>query len=126
MDGSILNDIKKLIGIKSTDINYDTDIIIFINSVFTDLNQMGVGPSDKPYSITDDKNKWSEFVEEGMLENVKKYIYLRVKVVFDPPTNSFLLNSMKEETKEMEWRLNVRGESIKEKINKDNYRDWIR
>lgn len=112
MDGSILNDIKKLIGIKSTDINYDTDIIIFINSVFTDLNQMGVGPSDKPYSITDDKNKWSEFVEEGMLENVKKYIYLRVKVVFDPPTNSFLLNSMKEETKEMEWRLNVRGESI--------------
>ena len=107
MKESILTSIKKLLGIAEDYINFDTDIIIHINSVFTTLNQVGVGPT-KRFRITDKSETWEMFAsDEDFLDSVKTYIYLKVKIVFDPPLNSSVMESYKQEIKELEWRLNV-------------------
>ena len=107
MTDSILNDIKKLLGIDNTYTEFDTDIIIHINSVFMILNQLGVGP-ESGYRITDSLNTWSEFTDnEYEMESVKSYIYLKVRMMFDPPQSSALMQAMNEQIKEFEWRLNV-------------------
>ena len=104
---SILISIKQLLGIEEAETHFDTDIMIHINSVFSILKQMGVGPEEK-FRIVDDKSIWSEFTGEDVdYDEVKTYTYLKVKMVFDPPTNSNVMNAMKEEIKELEWRLNV-------------------
>lgn len=111
MEESILTSIKKLLGIAAEYTNFDTDIIIHINTVFTTLKQLGVGPI-QGFRIKDKSNIWSEFVkEEEYLDSVKTYVYLKVKLVFDPPLNSSVMESMKQEIKELEWRLNVDVES---------------
>ena len=113
MNDSILLSIKKLMGITKSDTNFDTDLIIHINSVFSILHQLGVGPVDG-YKIEDSSNEWNEFIDdEDKLDSVKTYVYLKVKSVFDPPLNGALMESFKETIKELEWRLNVTGESIK-------------
>lgn len=107
VEESILLSIKKLLGILETQEHFDTDVIIHINSAFTNLKQLGVGPVDG-YKITSAENKWSEFIQdEDRLESVKTYIYLKVKVIFDPPLNASLMESFKESIRELEWRLNV-------------------
>ena len=107
MTDSILNDIKKLLGIDNTYTEFDTDIIIHINSVFMILNQLGVGP-ESGYRITGSLNTWSEFTDnEYEMESVKSYIYLKVRMMFDPPQSSALMQAMNEQIKEFEWRLNV-------------------
>ena len=107
MTNSILNDIKKLLGIDNTYTEFDTDIIIHINSVFMILNQLGVGP-ESGYRITGSLNTWSEFTDnEYEMESVKSYIYLKVRMMFDPPQSSALMQAMNEQIKEFEWRLNV-------------------
>jgi len=107
MTDSILNDIKKLLGIDNTYTEFDTDIIIHINSVFMILNQLGVGPKSG-YRITGSLNTWSEFTDnEYEMESVKSYIYLKVRMMFDPPQSSALMQAMNEQIKEFEWRLNV-------------------
>lgn len=107
---SILNSIKKLLGITEDYDAFDTDIILHINSVFSILSQLGVGP-EKAYRITDASNEWDEFTGDSeCLELVKSYMYMRVRLMFDPPTNSFLVSSMQEQIKEAEWRLNVIAE----------------
>lgn len=105
---SILNSIKQMIGgISEEDTAFDTDLIIHINSVFSDLNQMGVGP-ETTFSIVDDSTIWSEFTEDyGLFNSVKTYMYLRVKLIFDPPASSFVLSAMENQKKELEWRLTV-------------------
>ena len=104
---SILQSIKKLLGIASDYDHFDTDIIIHINSVFMYLNQLGVGPSEGFY-IKDKSSLWTDFVqEEGLVEAIKTYMYLRVKLFFDPPNNSSLLESMNKQIGELEWRINV-------------------
>lgn len=104
---SILTSIKKMIGITEEYTHFDQDIIMHINSVFMILNQIGVGP-DKPYSILDKNNTWNEFMtDENMLHAVKSYIYLKVKMLFDPPSSSSIMESMKRQIDELEWRLNV-------------------
>lgn len=111
LENSILNDIKSMLGPTYDDESFDTDIIIYINSTFTILRQLGVGPKDG-YQIKDKNNIWSEFVKdiEG-LDAVKTYIYLKVKLVFDPPLNASLVESFNTQVKELEWRLNVSVES---------------
>lgn len=110
---SILNSIKKLLGIAEDYDHFDSDIIMHINSVFTTLTQLGVGPEDG-FSINDEAEKWEDFLpEEKMIHSVKTYIYLKVKLVFDPPLSSAVLESMKEQIKELEWRLPVAVESAK-------------
>lgn len=104
-DESILNTIKKLIGIREEDTSYDVDLTVYINSAFMSLHQLGVGP-DKPYSIQSNVNTWDEFVgETENIQGVINYIYLKTKMVFDPPTGSSS-SIYQEAIKELEWRLN--------------------
>ena len=110
MEDSILNDIKKLLGLDDEYDVFDTDIIIHINSVFMVLNQLGVGPEDC-FSITGENEKWSDFIDDSMnFQAVKSYIYIRVKKLFDPPTSSFVLEALNNMEKEYEWRLNIQAE----------------
>lgn len=111
MEKSILSSIKKLLGIGEDYTNFDTDIILHINSVFMVLHQLGVGPKEG-FSITGKKEKWDDFIEEeDNLEAVKSYIHLKVKLLFDPPTHGPTIEAMKETIREFEWRLNVQTES---------------
>lgn len=108
---SILNTIKTALGVGSDYDPFDAELIIHINSVFSNLHQMGVGPSS-PYSIAGEENVWSEFIESRTdLESVKTYVYAKVRLIFDPPATSFGIKAFEELCKEYEWRLNVKGET---------------
>ena len=112
---SILTSIKKLLGIEEDYEIFDTDIIIYINSAFSILTQIGVGPAEG-FSIKDKTTKWSDYMQDDpRLEHVKSYIYLKVKLVFDPPTSSTILNAYNDVIKELEWRLNHAVETIIER-----------
>lgn len=104
---SILTSMKKMLGIEKEYDAFDTDLIININSVFTVLNQLGVGPKDA-YSISTEDDTWSDFFADGKtIEAVKSYMYLKLRLMFDPPSNSFLVDSLNNQIRELEWRLNV-------------------
>ena len=107
MEGSILDDVKKILGLSSDYNAFDLDIITHINSVFSTLQQLGIGP-EQGFSISDKNNNWDEFVANDNGYNlVKTYMYLRVRLLFDPPATSFHLESLNQQVKELEWRLNV-------------------
>lgn len=109
---SILTSIKKLLGIAEDYEHFDTDIIVHINSVFMVLNQIGVGPSEG-FAIKDKNSKWSDFIPDAhpvKLNAVQTYMYLRVRILFDPPVGT-VLEAMKQQSEELEWRLNVAAES---------------
>lgn len=107
---SILTSIKKLMGIPEDYAHYDADIIMHINSVFMILNQLGVGPSDG-FSITDKTSVWSDFISDNKnLEAVKSYMYMKVRLLFDPPLSSSVMDSMNRIISELEWRLNSEAE----------------
>lgn len=110
---SILTSIKKLLGIADEYTNFDTDIVIHINSVFSILTQLGVGPSEG-FSILDENAVWTDFLpDSATLELVKTYTYLKVKLVFDTSTTSSgALEAMKQMISELEWRIQVAAESI--------------
>lgn len=113
MEESILISIKKLLGITKDYTNFDTDIIMHINSVFMILHQLGVGPTEG-FMIEDKSSTWDEFVEDSdNLNAVKSYIHLKVKLLFDPPLNSSVLTALKETIHELEFRLLVQAESKK-------------
>src|SRR5574344_190481 len=104
---SILDSIKKLLGIDPSDPSFDDEVIMDINSVFTILTQLGIGPKGG-FLITDNSTEWSEFIGDRKdLEVVKTYTYLKVRLMFDPPQNSFLVDSIKKQCDEFEWRSNV-------------------
>lgn len=104
---SILTSIKKLLGITEEYENFDQDIIMHINSAFMILNQLGVGPKSG-FSINDKSSTWNEFIPEGSnLEAVKTYVHLKVKLMFDPPLSSTVIEAIKSQINELEWRLNV-------------------
>jgi hypothetical protein len=105
---SILNTTKKLLGIQESDTNFDDILVTHINSVFAILNQLGVGPKNGFY-INGSEEKWSDFIsEEGnLLKNVQTYMYMKVRLVFDPPTMSAVLSALKESIAEYESRINM-------------------
>lgn len=105
-DDSILRTIKKLLGIDDDYHQFDQDLIIHINSVLMILNQLGIGPSTG-FSIKDEREQWSDFTDVTLIEAVRSYVYMRVRLLFDPPTTSFVLTSLENQAKEYEWRLNV-------------------
>ena len=108
---SILTSIKKMLGIAEEYTHFDADLIMHINSVFMVLTQLGVGPSTG-FHIEDETSTWDEFVSETPnLDAVKSYMHLRVKLLFDPPTNSSVIESMNRMIGEFEWRLNVTAET---------------
>jgi len=110
MSDSILNTTKKILGIEADYTAFDEDIMMHINSVFATLNQMGIGPDDG-FWIDDASATWDSFtMGDRKLNSVKTYVYLRVRLLFDPPTTSYLIGALKEQVAEFEWRLNVKRE----------------
>lgn len=107
MTDSILNSTKKILGIAENYTEFDQDIILHINSVFATLNQLGLGP-DEGFEIEDEDAEWAEYLaNDKNLNGVRTYVYLRVRLLFDPPTTSFALESMNKQVEQFEWRLNV-------------------
>lgn len=110
---SILLSVKHAIGGLDENVSYfDPDLIMFINSAFTVLAQLGVGP-EEPFKIEDSSNEWSEF-EYNDIEAVKEWMFIRVKTLFDPPINGSVMQAYKERQAELEWRMNVMSEEIKD------------
>lgn len=110
---SILLSVKKMLGLDKDYDVFDPELIIHINTVFGTLHQLGVGPEDQ-FRISGDSETWSEFDTEGeQVDEVKTYVYLRVRLLFDPHSSSFVLSSLQEQAKELEWRLNVKADEIK-------------
>ena len=109
---SILTSIKKLLGITQECTDFDMDLIIHINSVLMILTQLGVGP-EKGFTIKDSRDLWEDFLEDDLskLEAVRTFVYLKVRLIFDPPSNSAVIESINRTISELEWRLNVAAES---------------
>lgn len=107
MSDSILNGTKKALGLDSEYDVFDPDITMHINSVFSTLNQLGVGP-EEAFMIEDADATWDTFLAgDKRLNSVKTYVYLRVRMLFDPPTTGYLVSAMQSQITEMEWRLNL-------------------
>lgn len=110
MAGSILDDVKKVLGLDPTYTAFDPDIILHINTVFSTLNQLGIGPT-AGYMIMGNTETWDAFLgADTLLNSVKTYICLKVRMVFDPPTIGFVIDAFNAQIKELEWRLNVKRE----------------
>lgn len=110
---SILTSIKKLLGIAEEYTHFDTDLTMHINSVLSILTQIGVGPSEG-FSIKDKEDTWTDFIPESQkLEFVKSYVYMKVKLLFDPPISSAAIESTNRLTSELEWRIQVAADSVK-------------
>lgn len=104
---SILTSIKKLLGIAEEYTQFDEDIIMHINTVFLNLTQLGVGP-EEGFAIENDAASWEDFINDNtQLQAAKTYVYLKVKLLFDPPLSSSVIESMNRMIAELEWRLNV-------------------
>ena len=107
METSILTSIKKMLGVAEDYTEFDEDIITHINSVFLNLTQLGVGP-EEGFMIEDDTAVWEDFIDDSIqLQAVKTYMYLKVKLLFDPPLSSSVTESFARMIAELEWRLNV-------------------
>lgn len=114
MNDSILTTIKKMLGLDESYMPFDADVIVLINSALMILSQLGIGPKNG-FSIDGYNSTWSDFlVNDVKLESVKNYIYLKVRVTFDPPTSSSVLEAYKQQLNELEWRLNVQAESVED------------
>lgn len=104
---SILTSIKKMLGIAEEYEHFDADLIMHINSVFSILTQLGVGP-EEGFSIENKSSTWDDFVSENSnLDAIRSYMYLKVKLLFDPPLSSSVSESMNRMISELEWRINV-------------------
>ena len=118
---SILASIKKFIGLPDGYDVFDPDLILLINSEFSTLHQVGVG-SEKAFRIEDASSTWSEFSgDKDYIESVKELIGIRVKLIFDPPQNSFIVDALKSKADELTWRLNVADDPIVHKEYPENY-----
>ena len=107
MIASILTSVKKNLGIDESYTFFDDDILLYINGVFSTLNQLGIGPDDG-FSIEDDTATWDTYLADNLkLSSVKTYMYLKVRLLFDPPATSFAIEALNRQAQELEWRLNV-------------------
>ena len=107
METSILTSIKKLLGVAEDYYEFDEDIMTHINSVFLNLTQLGVGP-EEGFMIEDNTAEWEDFINGSVqLQAVKTYVYLKVKLLFDPPLSSSVTESINRMIAELEWRLNA-------------------
>lgn len=107
MDQSILDSIKKLLGIDPEYDVFDTDVIMHINSVFSQLFQLGASPVT-PFRIEDNTATWGDFLGDLLgLDMVKSYVYFKVRSYFDPPSTSFGLTALEKQISELEWRLSI-------------------
>lgn len=107
---SILTGTKKILGISEQDTSFDFDVMTHINSVFSTLQQLGVGPAEG-YMIEDASDEWFDYIEDNNSYNmIKTYMYLKVRMAFDPPATSFHINAMQEQIREHEVRISTNRE----------------
>jgi len=105
MEDSILKSVKKMLNVHAEDKSFDTEIIIFINSAFSILNQFGV-KKDTVVVVEGDFETWSDLgLSDGALSLVKTYVYLKTRLMFDPPATSFSINAMEKILEQQEWRI---------------------
>lgn len=110
-DDRILPSIKKLLGLNEMDASFDIDIILHINSAFGTLSQLGVGPAEG-FAIEDATATWATFLKNDLrLNPVKTYVYIRARLLFDPPATSFAIDAYTKQCEELEWRLNILRET---------------
>lgn len=108
---SILDSIKKMLGLEPDYKAFDMDIVMLINSALLSLNQIGVGP-ETGFTVADDKQTWDEFIGGRQdVDAVISYVYMRVKMIFDPPSSSSAMEAMKQTVEMLEWRINVQVEN---------------
>lgn len=106
-DESILTETKKALGIAEDVAVFDQDIRMHINSALGTLNQLGIGPAGG-FEVVDATQTWADFlVTDLKLSPVKSYVHLRVRLIFDPPANSWTITAMKDQVEQLEWRLNI-------------------
>jgi hypothetical protein len=111
MEQSILTGTKQILGLDESYTAFDFDVITHINSAFATLNQLGIGPDDG-FMIEDATAVWDDFYTDNLpLNPVKTYVYLRVRMLFDPPTTSYMIEAMQKQIAELEWRLNIAASS---------------
>jgi hypothetical protein len=114
MIDSILNSVKKRVNVQVTDLAFDEDILVEINSAFNTLQEIGIGPVEG-FAIEDETTTWDDYLTAGVpalhLSSVKTYIALKVRRVFDPPQSSFAVSSIDRQIAELEWRLNTTREA---------------
>lgn len=108
---SILNSVKSMLGIEVDDNSFDTELIVHINSILGLCFQLGVGPKDEPFTIENADAVWSDFIPDNQIVSVRTYVFVKVKLIFDPPSTSFVLASYQDLAKEFEWRCNVDSET---------------
>jgi len=109
---SILTTVKRTLGLEEDYTVFDQEVILHINSVFGTLHQLGVGPVNG-FEIEDADAIWSDFLNDDLtLSPVKSYMYLRVRMLFDPPTLGYIITAMQEQIQELEWRINVVREDV--------------
>lgn len=107
MTDSILTSVKKVLGVDESYTVFDLDILMHTNSAFSTLNQLGIGPDDG-FMINDESATWDAFLGTDLkINSVKTYVYLKVRLLFDPPQLSYVIDAMNQQIKELEWRLNV-------------------
>ena len=111
MEQSILISTKKILGIEEDYTVFDLDIITHINSAFSTLTQLGVGPANG-FMIEGVDELWIDFIadEDPQYNSVRSYVYLKARQLFDPPQTSYLISAMEKQILELEWRLNVHRE----------------
>lgn len=106
MNDDILVDVKLMLGIPEHVNNFDTPLKMYCNTVFSTLTQLGVGPAEG-FFIGDNKTSWWELIGDHNIQNVKSYVYLKIKLLFDPPANATLIDVIKSQIDEIEWRIRV-------------------
>ena len=112
MEQSILKSTKKILNLEPDDTSFDLDIVTHINSAFSVLHDLGVGP-EKGFAVEDEADVWDDFLANDQVKQskVKTSVYLRTRLAFDPPTQSFLIDAIQEQLREAEWRLSTNREA---------------
>lgn len=116
---SILVSIKQMFWpdvTEGTNMPFDAELIIHINSIFVDVCNLGIGP-EAPYKITGESETWTSFFSDiDLVNNVKEYFFLRLKLLFDPPQNSFLVKSIEDQIQKMEWHLVLASDKMEGRV----------
>lgn len=112
---SILTSVKSYLGHQAADTSFDADILMAINAVLFTLPQLGVGP-ENPFVVTSDSQKWTDLLGEDPVGGVREYVNMKVRMLFDPPTNTYVMEALKSSIEELEWRLIVNADKKNQEV----------
>lgn len=116
MNESILSSVKKTMGLAEDYTAFDADLVLYINGVLSDLHQIGIGPP-QGFQITGKDEEWVQFTSNDMTQNnVKNYVSLRVRLLFDPPESSYAITSFKQQIEQLEWRISEHREEMQPEV----------